>query len=302
MKLPRNVTLYMEPPLRKSVKAGAHNFINLLIEELKNARFRVSFRDLSELYLHRDGYALTHMKAPPVGKGATFRRSYHYPFWHLERTAERWHWDVAQANFDASTVPEGEAQQFYRFWRNRLFGAEADEAVRGDYIYVPLQGRLLQQRSFQSCSPIEMLRLCVEHNAGRDVVSTLHPKESYTAEELAALERLSAEHSQLRIGTGGMERHLLRCNHVVTQNSSAAFHGFYFGKPAVLFAEIDFHHIAIRATPATCAEAFDQAWKHEPDYARYLWWFLQRNAINAGRDTAPSLISQRFAELGWPMQ
>ena len=302
MKPLRDVTLYLEPPLRKSAEEGAHNFINLMIAELKNARYRVSFHDVSELHLHRDGYALTHMKAPPVKKGVTFRRSYNYPFWHIERTAERWQWDVAQATFDASSVPEGEAQRFYRFWRNRLFGSEAEEAVRGNYIYVPLQGRLLQQRSFQSCSPIEMLKLCLEHNLGRGIVATLHPKESYTAEELAALERLSAKHPRLRIETGGMEGHLLRCNHVVTQNSSAAFHGFYFGKPAVLFAEIDFHHIAIKATPATCAEAFARAWEHEPDYTGYLWWFLQHNAINAGRDTAPSLISQRFAELGWPMQ
>ena len=88
---------------------------------------------------------------------------------------------------------------------------------------------------------------------------------------------------------------------MVTQNSSAAFSGFFFGKPCVLFARVDFHHIAANVASLGVKAAFDRVRSMSPDYAGYVWWFLQRQSINAGRPEAEERIRDRLAALGWPV-
>jgi hypothetical protein len=296
----------LEPPLLKSAQDGAHNFIDLVSNVAKNAGYQVELYPFSDVELSKPVeetvYTLTHMKQGPVKRGLVFRRVYYYPFWQIDQTAERWGWDVAQAEFDASLVPAAEAQKFAGFWKKRLFGAAPLNTSRKGMIYVPLQGRLSLHRSFQSCSPLEMLEHTIEHSAGRQIVATLHPKESYIAADLAALERLERRHQNLTVTMGDMETHLRQCDYVVTQNSSAAFAGYFFGKPALLFAKIDFHHIAVRADLANLASSFAKVAQANPAYDRYLWWFLQSQSINAGKDTASDKITARFARFGWPMK
>ena len=61
---------------------------------------------------------------------------------------------------------------------------------------------------------------------------------------------------RLRLETGGAAEALAACDLVVTQNSAVAFNGYFFHKPAVLFAEIDFHHIAASVPRLGVAAAF----------------------------------------------
>ena len=80
---------------------------------------------------------------------------------------------------------------------------------------------------------------------------------------------------------------------MVTQNSSAAFNGYFYGKPAVLFGKVDFHHIALGP------DTMDRFEDHAPDYARYVWWFWQNQSINAGHPSAEQKIEDRFRTFGW---
>ena len=47
--------------------------------------------------------------------------------------------------------------------------------------------------------------------------------------------------------------------------------------------------------------AFDMAGQMRPDYARYLFWFLQRMAINAGRPEAEEKILRALRRGGWDL-
>ncbi|MGB3246876.1 MAG: hypothetical protein WBB25_20250 [Sulfitobacter sp.] len=298
--------LCLEPVLLKSAAAGEHNFVNLLIETVEKSRFRVEFCPDTEAELFKpvsdNVYTLAHMIQPPSGRGLVFRRAYHYPFWQIDSTAERWKWDVAKATFNQEEIPQKEAQRFAAFWKKRLFGNAPVQADRRGYVYVPLQGKISMHRTFQSCSPLEMLTQTLIHCDGREVVATLHPKEIYTGAERAALDQLDKRYSHLTIDTGNMEKHLLHCDYVVTQNSSAAFAGYFFGKPALLFAGIDFHHIAVRADMNNLALSFAEVALHEPGYPAYIWWFWQHQSINAGKDDAVTRIAARFRRFGWPIE
>lgn len=300
----RIVRFYLDPEMRDSAEAGQHNFINRIVGVLKAAGFGVEFLQNSNFErmasAGREGYTLFHMEDPFHDRALTMRRNYYYPFWQIERSAKRWEWEVAKTPFDAGVVPSKEAKRFATFWRKRLFSDLPKPSQQG-YVYVPLQGRLLQHRSFQTCSPIQMIEEVLLHDPMRSVVATLHPKEVYTEEDLQVLENLTENHPRLSIEMGNMEGLLPGCDYVVSQNSGVVMAGYFLHKPAVLFGQIDFHHIAANVTQLGPQKAIELAPTLTPDYDAYLWWFLQHMSINAGRPEAEDKIAAALRRGGWPV-
>ncbi len=301
----RILRFYLDPGLKRSAEAGRHNFIGQVAEVARAAGFRVEFKRDTETErmksAMRRGYAMFHMADPFHDRALTMRRVYHYPFWAIEPSARRWEWRVARARFDPDSVDRAAADRFAHYWRRRLFGDAPPVTPPAGVIYVPLQGRLDEQRTFQTCTPLEMLAHALARAEGRRVIAALHPRESYSLTEMAALEQLGATHPQLELRTGEMEALLPCCDLVVTQNSSAAFNGFFFDKPAVLFGRTDFHHIAANVADLGIDGAFDAATRMQPDFAGYIWWFWQVMAINAGRAEAPDKIADAMRRAGWPV-
>ncbi len=301
----RILRFYLDDGLRQSAETGQHNFIALVALVAKEAGYRVEYRRNSEAErvksAARHGYSMFHMDDPFHDRALTMRRVYHYPFWAIEPSARRWEWHVAQAHFDPSGVARQEADRFHGFWQKRLFGDAPARAARAGYVYVPLQGRLTDHRSFQTCAPLDMIRQTLRYEPVLPLVVTLHPGEEYSPQERQALDDLSRQNPRVRVETGQMERWLQGCDYVVTQNSSAAFSGFFFGKPAVLFARIDFHHIAANVATLGVKRAFERIRDMEPDYAGYIHWFWQEMSINAGRPEAGARIRAALTRAGWPI-
>ena len=297
----RLIRFYLPDGLRQSAEAGEHNFLNKIASVLAGAGFKAEYLDPDMADPKASGYSLFHMEEPFAQRSVTIRRAYYYPFWQIERTNERWNWDVARAVFDPGTVDRKTAEQFYGFWQKRLFKEPLKSLGREGFIYVPLQGRLTQARSFQTCSPLEMIQHTLEQDTERRVIAALHPKEIYTEEDFAALEKLDAAQDRLELRMGEMEALLPRCDYVVTENSSVGFAGFFFGKPCITFASIDFHHISADVGRLGVADAFAAVHDMAPDYAGYVWWFLQKMSINAGRPKAEENIRARLSALGWPV-
>ena len=299
------VTFYLHPKLRRQAENGNHNFITKIGEVLDAAGLKVAFDgDDTAARLRgaaRPGRSIVLMDEPLNARGLTMRKTYVYPFWHIEKQAQRWEWPVAQAAFDPHAVDPRKASNFYRFWRNRLFDDAPKEARRDGFVFVPLQGRLLEHRSFQHCSPIDMIKEALTHDTKRQFVATLHPNESYSEAELTALGELEQSESRLFIMTASALRYLQNCDYLVTQNSGVGFSALFFGKPVVLFGRSDFHHIALNVHDLGVARAMTLAPSHAPDYASYLYWFLQQQAINAGRPEARNKIRNVLSGHGWPV-
>lgn len=297
------VSVYLDGDMLVSAREGRHNYMNKLCQAFERAGARVVFRENTLLEriasAGRDGYSLFHMEEPFHDRALTTRRAYVYPFWRIETSARRWEWEVAGTPFDPDAVDPEEAARFTRFWRRRLFGDV--ETTREGFVYVPLQGLLLDHRSFQTMAPVEMLRRTAEAEPRREILVGLHPKERYLPEEHAALERLEAETPRLQITDAAPEVLLAACDYVVTQNSALAFSGFFFGKPAVLFARIDFHHIAANVAELGVEEALSAARDARPPYERYIHWFLQQMSINAGKEDAPAKILAAVRRRGWKL-
>ncbi len=301
----RILRFYLDDGMRQSAAAGQHNFIAKIAGVAQNAGYRVDYCQNSATEraksAHRRGYSMFHMDGPLRDHALTIRRAYHYPFWAIEPSARRWEWRVARAEFPTQDVPRKAADRFYDFWRKRLFGSAPDCPTKEGFVYVPLQGRLLDHRSFQACSPLDMLRAVLRHDTDRQIVTTLHPKEQYSPDELSVLRHMAQTHPRLHVRTGEMQAMLQTCDYVVTQNSGVAFDGFFFAKPAVLFGQIDFHHIAANVADMGVEKAIRQGPLLVPDYAGYVHWFWQVMSINAGRADADQQIQAALSRAGWPM-
>lgn len=300
----KHADFFLEPAVQKSAARGEHNFLRLFSEVLTDAGFQPRYRNIRDTRALKDAarYNITFMKEPLGRHGIVFRRLYHYPFWQIEKTAKRWEWDVAKAGFDPTGIAENEATAFRNRWRRHLFNGASQTPGEG-HVLVVLQGKLTRCRSFQSCSPIEMVQSVIDATEPEQttVIVALHPKETYSTTELNALKSATSAHSRVSIITGGSESLLRGCRLVATQNSAVAFDGYFFDKPAVLFGRSEFHHVALQATPKTAANVFAQVKEHNPDYARYLFWFWQICAINAGRDEAKDRIYARLKRFDWPV-
>lgn len=296
--------IYLDEPMRSNASAGRHNFMARITTAFTGVGYRVEYCSNSEIeYLksaNRRGYALFAMQDPFHASALSFRRSYFFPFWSIEPTAKRWQFHVARSEFRSGDIDPDQALPFVNQWRRRLFSDFATPSSEG-FIYIPLQGKLTLKRSFQFCSPLAMIEAVLEHDTSRKIITTLHPGETYTTDELAALDRLVTSHPRLSLQTGGVNRFLPACDYVVTQNSAVALTGYFFAKTAILFGRVDFHHIAVNVHDHGPAQSFSRAQANRPDFDRYLYWFLQLMSINAGRPEAEDNILTAVRRGGWTL-
>lgn len=297
---PSELRIYLHQPMLRDARKGGVNFLQRLIALLRGQGWQVwieaSGNAARAAAPSLQGHALFHMEKPTHQQALTFRRAYHYPFWRIESVAERWRWPVAEARFDPDAIDADKARQFHAKLAARVLPGPPPR--HDGPVLIPLQGLIRQARSFQTMSPLDM----VAHVArtGRPAVATLHPRETYTPEDHAALQALADRFPNLAIG--GLTAALLRdCAFVVTQNSAVAFDGFILGKPAVLFGQVDFHHIGLSVASLGPEAALAAAADHRPDYARYLYWFLQKHAINMSNPDADAQIARALRRGGWPV-
>lgn len=274
--------------------AAAGGIFPRIIQAAKTAGWQVTFKDEYDA-MDGDGYHLVYNRAVTEPFCLVLRRCHMDPFFRIETTNDRWDWEVTVKTFEPRAA-FSEEEGFRNRWRNKLF-AKAEISNQG-YIFMPLQGKLLLKRHFQSASPIDMIHQTLAADPTRQIIATLHPNETYSAEELAALGDIGG-----RFELTGQPSSLVLagCDYVVTENSALALTGFFAEKPAVLFARIDFHHIAASVSALGVGAAFRAVQSQSPPYAAYLHWFFKRNAITSWADDAVDQIRARFRDHGWPM-
>lgn len=296
------IHVYLPDKMHRDAAAGQVNIINRITAAVAPFGCRLEFhlQDAVELDLapSRPGRALFHMVDPVTPTGLTLRRAYHYPFWQIEATAARWAFDVAKAAFDPASIDPDAAKMFLARLRERVLGQGI--ITNDSYIFMPLQGRLSQQRSFQANSPLAMVEATLSQDHRLPIRATLHPKENYDAADTSALTMLEQRFPRFRVVQGDPLTLLHGCSYVVTQNSGLALNGYLLYKPAVLFAQIDFHHIAGSVPKLGLEAAFAKASADSsPDFAAYIYWFFKQNTINAGAPEAEDQIRARLRRYGW---
>lgn len=295
--------IYLEPVMLRMAQDGDFGFVNKVRAGFEANGFKVNFvedTDAERLKsAGRSGYALFLMKDPFHPRALSMRRAYYYPYWRIEASAQRWAFQVARKTYDPGGIDTDLAKDWFNRWRRYLFGMAPLNIQQDGLIYVPLQGRLLDHRSFQTMSPVNMIGEVQARAGSRRILLGLHPGETYAPGEIAAVEQIAEKDPRVILQTGGMEEALRVCDFVVTQNSAAALSGFFFRKPALLFGESDFHHAMPRVSQLGVDDAWRAAEQSRPAFARYLYWFIHLNAIKADTDSAAAHVIQTCRGHGW---
>lgn len=292
----KSLTIHLDDEMLAPAQAGRFNFANRIMAAVEALGWQADLAPATTAPPPAGSYALHHMQGPAHPRVLIFRRCYYYPFWHIERLAQRWRWPVARARFVPAEIDREAARQFiHRLRQKELPGLRPAPPA---HVLIALQGRLRQRRSFQATTPVEMLRAVAE--TGKRCIATLHPREDYSAGDLTELEQLCRAYPNLTIGRDS--RALLpAAEYVVTQNSAVAMDAYLLARPVVLFGQVDFHHIALNVADLGVAEALARAPDHRADYARYLYWFLKLQAIDAGSEAAEAQILAAMKRGGWPI-
>lgn len=283
----RVLNFYLDDNRRAKAEAGEGIF-GAVVGVVRAAGWEVRYAG-PEAGIAGKGYHLVYNRAVEGPFCFSLRRCYLDKYYRIEATNDRWDWDVAGRAFPGKP---GQAW-FQRYWSERLFRGLKME--RGGYIFMPLQGKLLQRRHFQAASPVAMIRATLAADPKRRIAATLHPGEVYSDAEIEALrgiERFELVADSLPFLAG--------CDYVVTENSSLALTGFFAGKPAVLFARIDFHHIAAPVHRLGVAGAFEAVQQPQP-YADYLHWFFKKQALCEVGDDRDAQLATRLRAHGWPV-
>lgn len=289
--MPRAAVLnfHLATAKRDQIAAGVGIYA-LIVQAVQQAGWRVNLRDPDDP-VGSDGYHIIYNRAVSEPHCLCLRRCYMNPFWRIEATNDRWNWTVA-----AKPFPGGAGEDWFaNRWRPRLFG---DAKIHSDgHIFMPLQGKLLEHRHFQAQNPVQMIATTLAADPMRKIIATLHPREVYSEAERRALTGFG---DRFVLSDRPSMEVLASCDYVVTENSAMALTGFFARKPAVLFANIDFHHIAA-SVPRMGIRAAFQAIENPRPFAAYLHWFFKQNALSAIDEDPIPLIQARLREHGWPI-
>lgn len=289
MNLPHVLNFYLHDGQQGQALAGKGIF-GKVCEAVKAAGWTVELRDDTET-VGGPGFHLVYNRPVAELNCLSLRRCYLGHFYRIEPTNDRWNWEVASLKFDAT----GGKKWFQSYWQTEIF---KDHAIhKGGYIFMPLQGKLLERRHFQVLSPIDMIKATLAADPTRHIYATLHPREVYSDAERKALTGLS---DRFHLSPQPSLELLAGCDYVVTENSSLGLMGMFASKPLVLFARIDFHHIAGSVPRLGIDAAFDVVNK-PTTYAPYLHWLFKEQAISAAADNAVDQILLRLRHHGWPI-
>lgn len=292
---------YLGPRQRAQVVAREPKILTRVVEVVEASGWRVVL--LPEEARHAgpsmDGYHLVLNQEVPGPFCLSLRKCYMDPFWRIETVNDRWNWEVGHLTFDPELGRVPHLGWFCNHWQKKLFDTAA--IARDGFIFVPLQGKLTRHRSFQTMSPVEMIKATLSADPVRPVRATLHPGEVYTPDEIAELHAIAGSNPRFTLTDQPSIKLLARCDLVVTQNSSMALKGYFAEKPAILFAKADFHHIAGSVPRQGKTAAFMTAHSRPPPFAEYLFWFFKRNAITAWADDVHHQIRDRLIHHDWPL-
>lgn len=287
-----------------TARKGDHPFVNAIKRALNPKTHNILIRrdtPFNRKQMGRGDFSLVHMSDPAGRHGLVFRKAYAPSFWHLETRSARWDWAIAKEAFVPEQVDDRKAEAFFDEWRARLLPEAQESAGEDGFIYMPLQGRLTQRRSFQTLSPIDMIKVTLAQT-NLPIRATLHPSEEYSEDELAVLDELQRKNSRFELASLPMHKALTSCQYIVTENSGVAFQAILYEKPSVLFARIDFHHICASFTPSNPARAFEEMDQSARAYRKYLYWYWAQRCINLESDDHPQKLVARLSDLGWSIR
>ena len=289
----------------QSIHDGKFRFINRLEGMFARQGWQVSKRKMRWLDRYTDridgAYHLHEIDGASGARGLNFRRAYFFPWWMFDHPDQRFGGRIGALTYAPEPIDGRAAQAFYDDLQ-RYYLTDWSRGDANGPALIPLQAELCRRRDWQFTDLAGILGHIRAQDPNRQILLKPHPKVAYSPEETALLGQLCAQ-DNVSMAQGTIAALLGQAAYVATHNSATAFEAMVLGIPSILFARADFHHICPQVKqPSDAPAAFAQLLGPKPDFARYLYWFLEQNCLHAGREDAEVRIAALLRECGWPVQ
>ena len=234
--------------------------------------------------------------------------AYFWEFWQLDPKGTKAFSGIGDLPFDPTLMPFARAERFMAGQRARLvdkrkskYGQKAEATlVPKDALAVFLQGDFPWRQGATRFDDLAMLAAVRAHAGNRPIVVKPHPlvNDPFTLAEIRAL-----SDDRLTVTDANVHDVLAACAVTVSINSTVALEGYLHRKPAILFGQADFHHIAGRIREQEDFEAvLVAALNRKRGYAQYLAWYFLRHCLRLGSPALEVAIWARFAAAGFPKE
>lgn len=229
--------------------------------------------------------------------------AYIYPFWNLDPWGIRALSSIAALPFDPAAVDQAAAAAFAGRLRKRLVAKRLSRYPQAsefaelpeNHLAVFLQAEA-HRAVEETChlSMRQMLAALIARDDPRAIVVKPHPRDT-APQTRAYLARLAARDTRVQVVDANIHDMLSRAAVAVTINSAVGIEAHLHHVPVVLCGQADFHHAAVTVTKpsamnAAIAQAETAIWPHDS----YLYWYFEKNCLNAGK---PSLIMDFLARI-----
>ncbi len=234
--------------------------------------------------------------------------AYFWEFWHLDPKGTKAFSGIGDLPYDAADMPHARAERFFAGQKARLvdrrrskYGQKAAHtALPEAAVTVFLQGDFPQRQCATRFDDLAMLAVVRAHAGDRPIVVKPHPlvTDPFTLAEIRSL-----RDDRLSVTDANVHDILACCAVTVSINSTVALEGYLHRKPAILFGQSDFHHIAGRVqVPDDFPAALTAALARKRGYAQYLAWYFLRHCLRLGSPALEPTLWARFAAAGFPKE
>jgi len=228
-----------------------------------------------------------------------------WEFWHLDPHGTKAFSSTGAKPYDPAHVAWSSAKPFYdrlraeylHKRRSKYQQTETRLAVPQGCVAVFFQGNYPIESGATTHSDLDMLHQILNVAGTHPVVVKLHP---HTADAGIVAQILAIKDPRLSLTAANVHDVLAACCVSVSINSTVALEGNLHRKPAILFGESDFHHIAYPVARYGVAGAFKAALAHDGGFAKYLTWYFKRNSLWMARRTLDDDIWRIFTAAGFP--
>lgn len=228
-------------------------------------------------------------------------------FWYVDPSGVFGDSSVAGKKFRPETIDVTKARAFATRLRNRYIVArkskyeqpETAVACPTGAISVFLQGRSLPVQRAQFVSELEMVRDVLQGAGDKPVLLKPHPRNPDSG-VMEHATQLQAHYPNLQIVEANVHDMIANSMLCVSISSSVMVEAMMHGVPSVAYGQTDFHHAVQTAEHlGQFGDYAEMALNRKMGYAKYLFWFLQRQQVNIGHDRWWHKIQNRARKVGW---
>jgi len=302
----RSVVIHADSAVIDAIRASEYSFFNRLVPYLTGLGLSTRMVEIggsaSRVLMDADSVDIIVGDHPGYGRNRLHvAQSYIWGFWYLDEVGVNWNSSLRFARFDPAQINAEQAAYFFNGVTGHMLREnvskitqeprQTDPMERAAAVVFCQMTETAEDRSHYLTTE-DMIRTAATACRPDLVYVKMHPDQcKHSRRQIMAT---CADYTNVRISDASIHDLADAARVVVTQNSAAGFEALMQRKPVITCAKSDYWHATL--TPRTTQDlseaiTYGQDAMAGFDFAKYLYWFLDRNCLEPQKDV--------FAKRAW---